>query len=154
MAWRSTTFFLTCHCSPFFFRSRKRQCLQLLPKCSSVPLICPCEPSLVELQPANWTSGEINGGKWKMIFSQLFSSSSSSCFRCLDILKMMCNSGSVMIHCQPWGFTIMVQKLKTTISLSLFPWTICLIPVINNLINSGFFWNSTLLLMPLFRSSV
>lgn len=62
--------------SPFFFRWRKCRCLQLLLKCSSVPLICPSEPSLVKLQPANWTSGKINGGKWKMIFSQLFPHSS------------------------------------------------------------------------------
>lgn len=37
----------------FFFRWRKCRCLQLLLKCSSVPLICPSEPSLVKLQPAN-----------------------------------------------------------------------------------------------------
>lgn len=61
---------------PFLFGWRKCRCLQLLLKCSSGPLICPSEPSLVKLQPANWTSGEINGGKWKMIFSQLFPHSS------------------------------------------------------------------------------
>lgn len=127
------------HCRPFFSRLRKCRRLQLLPKCSSVPLIGPCEPSLVELQPANWTSGEINGGKWKMILSQLFSRSSRSCFRCLDFLKMMSNSGSVVIHCQPWGFTIMVHEWKTALSVSLYPWTICLIPAISHLINSELF---------------
>lgn len=127
------------HCRPFFSRLRKYRRLQLLPECSSVPLICPCEPSLVELQPANWTSGEINGGKWKMILSQLLSRRPRSCFRCLDFLKMMCNSGSVVIHCQPRGFAIMVHEWKTTASVSLYPWTICRIPAISHLINSELF---------------
>lgn len=111
--------FFFCHFSPFFLRLRKCRCLQLLLKCSSVPLICPREPSLVELQPANWTSGEINGGKWKNYFQSAVFSQFPSCFTCLKILKMMCISGSVVIYCQPWGFTIMVHKWKTT-SLSHF----------------------------------
>lgn len=64
---------------------------------------------------------------------------SVTCFRCLDILKMMLNSGCVMIHCQPWGVLHYGSQMKNYSLCLILPWTICLTPAISHLINSELF---------------